>query len=239
MHGWPMNELLLLLTACISAAFVVAGWRLGKERLYTVIAVFLILIATVGGKIVSFFGHETNTGNVFYAAVFLATYFIIERFGRREGIHSIWVGFIVVLFFSVSVRLVLALSGSDATALLNTALEVALAPVPRLTIASLVAYAVSQTVNVYLYLYLKEEFSERYLWLRANVANFLAQLLDSVVFFTIAFWGMLSLPEVMEAIRMGLLIKIVFMAVASPLLYLNKEREERDLAGKVTLTLKF
>lgn len=234
-----MNELLLLLTAVISAAFVVVGWHLGKERLYTVIIIFLVLIAAVGGKIVTFFGYETNTGNIFYASVFLATYFLIERYGRREGIYSIGIGLVAVLFFSVLVRITIGLDGSGATALLDSALETALAPVPRLTLASLLAYALSQSLNVYLYLYLKRETGGRYLWLRANICNFVAQLLDSVVFFLIAFSGLLSFADVQEVIRTGLMIKVGFMAFAAFFLYLNTKEEEKDGNGSAILTFKF
>jgi queuosine precursor transporter len=234
-----MNELLLLVVACISAAFVVAGWRLGKERLYTVIAVLLILIATVGGKIITVFGYETNTGNIFYASVFLATYFLIERYGRREGTQSVWIGLIVVVFFSLLARITVMFAGSAATAPLNAALELAFAPVPRIMFASLCAYVLSQAVNVHLYLYLKREWGDRYVWLRANIANLVAQVLDSAVFFTIAFWGVVPLETLMEAIRIGLSIKILFMAGAAFLLYLNTEGEEQDKDGNVTLTIRY
>ena len=65
-----MNEILLLIMAFVSAGYVIVSWMLGKERLYTAIIIFLVLISTVGGKIVTFFGYETNTGNIFYASVF-------------------------------------------------------------------------------------------------------------------------------------------------------------------------
>lgn len=146
-----MNEVLLLFTAILSGTFVLTAWKLGKERLYSAIIVFLILISSVGGKIVEFFGFATNTGNIFYASVFLATYFLIERYGRREGIRSIWIGVIAVVFFSVLARITSALIGSDTTEELNTALSVAFDPLFRLTFASLAAYALSQSLNVYLY----------------------------------------------------------------------------------------
>src|ERR1700722_12511648 len=170
-----MNELLLLVTALASAAFVVGGWRLGKERLYSVIIVFLILIAAVGGKIVLFFGHETNGGNIFYASVFLATYFLIERFGRREGIYSIWVGVAAVLFFSIFVQITIALIGSQTTAPLNDALTTVYGSSLRIAFASLVAYMCSQNLNVRLYLLLKKRFHGRHLWLRANISNAVSQ----------------------------------------------------------------
>jgi uncharacterized integral membrane protein (TIGR00697 family) len=233
-----MNELLLILTAIISCGFVLVGWKLGKERLYSVIIVFLILITAFGGKIVEFFGHATNTGNIFYASVFLATYFLIERYGKKEGVYSIWVGLIVVIFFAVLTHLTVALVGADATSPLNTALLTAFNPILRVALASLAAYAVSQTINVYIYLYLKERMRGKYMWLRANIANVVAQIMDSVVFFSIAFIGVVSPDGIWGIIVTGLVIKIVFVAVTSPLLYLNTIEESEDADGNSLITMR-
>ena len=233
-----MNELLLLITGVVSASFVLAGWKLGKERLYSVIIIFLILVATVGAKIVSFFGHETNTGNIFYASTFLATYFLIERYGRREGTFSIWMGIIAVLFFSVLVQITISLTGSPSTAPLNDALSIAFGAVPRVALASLCAYALSQSLNVYLYLLLKRRMQGAYLWLRANISNAVAQLFDSVVFFMIAFWGVVPYARVWDLILTGFMIKVVYMMIASLLLYLNTIEEEDDGDGNVMITLR-
>ena len=221
-----MNEILLFLIAAVSAAFVVTAWRLGKERLYSVIIIFLILIAVAGGKIVAFFGFETNTGNIFYASVFLATYFLIERHGKREGIRSIWIGIIGVAFFSVLAILTGFLTGSQSTGEVNDALTVAFQATPRIAFASLIAYALSQALNVYIYIYLKQRFSGHHLWARANAANVAAQVLDSVVFFIVGFWGVVALGDVMGVMLTGFVIKVVYMMLASPVLYLNRVEHE-------------
>jgi uncharacterized integral membrane protein (TIGR00697 family) len=221
-----MNEVLLFFSAVLSGAFVLTAWKLGKERLYSAIIVFLILIAAVGGKIVEFFGFATNTGNIFYASVFLATYFLIERYGTREGIRSIWIGVVAVAFFSVLARITSTLIGSGATAELDTAISVAFSPLLRLTFASLLAYAISQSLNVYVYIYLKERWEGARLWLRANVTNAIAQVVDSAVFFLVAFWGVVPFTSVWEVIVTGFILKVIFMMLASPLLYLNRVEEE-------------
>jgi uncharacterized integral membrane protein (TIGR00697 family) len=233
-----MNELLLATTAMVSALFVVGGWRLGKERLYSVTIVLLILIVAVGGKIVTFFGHETNTGNIFYASVFLATYFIIERYGRREGVYSMWVGIAAVMFFSAFISLTVALIGAPDTGPISNALSVAYAPVSRLALASLCAYVLSQSLNVYLYLRLKDRMRGKYLWVRANVANFVAQILDSAIFFTVAFWGTVSPVNIWDILLTGFVIKVVFMLLTSPLLYLNTLEEFDDGSGSVAIVLR-
>lgn len=210
-------------------------WRFGKERLYSAIVIFLILVTTVGGKIVEFFGQNTNTGNIFYASVFLATYFLIERFVKREGVRSILVGAICVIVFSSLVHLSVLLVGSPNTVPLNDSFVVAFSPVPRIAFASLFAYILSQNLNVYLYVYLKEKMDGKKLWLRTNISNATAQVVDSVVFFTFAFFGSIPFSSVMGALITGLLIKIVFIMITSPLLYLNRvQEEEREEYSSIT-----
>lgn len=231
-----MNEILLILTAVFSIIFILVSWRSGKERLYSAIIIFLLLIPTVGGKIVEFMGFETNTGNIFYASVFLATYFLIERFGKKEGIRSIWIGISGVVSFLILIKITLALTGSNTTRPLNEALDTAFGPSTRVAIASLIAYVLSQNLNVYLYTTLKEKMKGARLWLRANIANALAQILDSAVFFIIAFWHVVPLANVFEIIVVGLVIKILYMMLAAPLIYLNTvEYEERGNYSTVTV----
>ncbi len=227
-----MNEVILLMTGAISLALVILAWKIDRDRLHGVIVIFLILIAITGGKIVEFFGHMTNTGNIFYASVFLATYFLIERYGAREGFRSIGIGVVAIVFFSVLARLAVALEGSASTALLSDALHVALAPALRLAIASLAAFVCSQSVNVSLYVYLKARAEFMPLWLRANTANLFGQIVDSAIFFSIAFWGVVAPAGIVDVMLTGLVIKILYVAIASPLLYFNGVEE--DTRGAVT-----
>ncbi len=230
------NDILLILTAGLSVLYVLFSWKLGKERLYSAIIVFLILIAAVGGKIVEFFGHETNTGNIFYASIFLATYFLIERHGKRAGLRSIVIGIFGVVFFVVLARLTSELIGSPSTQELSEAAAIALNPVPRVAFASLVAYAISQTLNVYFYLYLKEVWNTYSVWFRANCANALAQVVDSTLFFSIAFWSLVPPSNIVDLIFTGLAIKIVFMMVTAPLLTFNRvEEEEGDGSASIAV----
>ena len=144
-----MNEMLLILTAVVSTIFVFSAWKVSKERLYSVIVVFLILIATLGGKTVQFFGHTTNTGNIFYAAVFLATYFIIERYGRQKGVYSIWVGALAVSIFTILAYLTVLMDGSPSLGLTSDISKV-LTSIPRVAFASILSYVISQNLNALL-----------------------------------------------------------------------------------------
>ena len=231
-----MNELLLLGQAAVSTLFVLLTWRYARERLYGVMAIFLILITIAGGKIIYLFGHETNTGNIFYAAVFLTTYFLIERMGRRQGIYSIWISVIAVAFFFLLVQTAVGFAGAPVTANFNAALDRTFQPFSQVTIASLIAFILSQNVNVYTYIFLKEHWNGSRLWFRANIASVVAQTLDSVVFFSIAFWGVVPPSNVADIIVTGFVIKVLFVAVTSPLLYMNRvEMEDGGDYAKISM----
>lgn len=232
-----LNELLLFATVLLCTGLVFGAWKLDRERLYGVIVLFLILISVGGGKIAEFFGYTTNTGNIFYGAVFLATYFLIERYGGREGVRSIGVGVAGVAFFVLMISLTSILIGVENGSVPSTALSATASILPRIAFASLLAYALSQTLNVLLFIYLKRRMQGRRLWLRANLSNAAAQLLDSAVFFTIAFWGIASPENIWEILITGFVMKVVYMMLVSPLLYTNTiEREEG--ADYVAITLR-
>jgi uncharacterized integral membrane protein (TIGR00697 family) len=230
-----MNELLLLTTSIVSAGFILLAWKFNKERLYGVIAINLILISLLGGKIVEFFGYQTNTGNIFYASAFLATYFLIERHGKQEGARSILIGSVAVVFFTIFLKLSIALQSVDVSSALDMAYAKAFDPTFRLAFASVLAYIVSQTVNVNIYSALKHKFEGAHLWLRANISNVVAQAIDSVVFFVIAFWGVVPPDNIKEIILTGFTIKVLFMVCASPLLRLNTMQYEEE-KGYSTVT---
>jgi uncharacterized integral membrane protein (TIGR00697 family) len=232
-----MNELLLGAMSIASTAFVLIAWQLGKERLQSAIIVFLILVSTVGGKTVLFFNHETNTGNIFYASTYLATYFLIERFGKRDGLRSIWIGSIGVIFFSVLMLLSVLLQGSGSTRTLDDALTIACTAVARIGMASLIAYIISQTINVHLYHYLKTRYENVHVWLRANLTNICAQTIDSGIFFSLAFWFELPPDTIIDIMFTGLAIKILYIAMASPFLSMNRI-EEDDVTGTIFMRLR-
>ncbi|MBU6321737.1 MAG: queuosine precursor transporter [Patescibacteria group bacterium] len=223
-----LNDWLLLAEAVVGAGLVVSVWRLDRERLLGVISIGLILIASVGGKVITVFGHETNAGNVFYACVFLATYFLIERYGARQGFRAIWWGATAVAGFLAMAELSVALAGSGATGSFDAALALVFSRAARVALASLLAYVVSQSVNVRLYLYLKERFAGERLWLRAVLASAVAQALDSAIFFSLAFAGLLPVAHLVDILATGYAVKVAFMALAAPLLYLNNVEHEEE-----------
>jgi len=88
---------------------------------------------------------------------------------------------------------------------------------PRVMIAGIIAYGTSQTLNVMIFSRLKGE-TGQLLWLRAGVASILSQIVDTLLFITIAFYGLFPIGTLLLG---QMLAKVVLSAVmVPPLIYL-------------------
>ena len=81
---------------------------------------------------------------------------------------------------------------------------------------SLVAYVVSQNWDVRVFHKLKEMTGGRHLWLRNNVSTMTSQALDTVIFITIAFYGVLP---VVPLIIGQYIVKLLIAALDTPFIY--------------------
>jgi len=220
------NEWFFLLSLLADLLFVSFAARRGTEWLFSTIAVNLILVAIFGSKLISVFGLVTNAGNIFYACVFLSTHILIERHGKRTGFRSIWFGVFFMVFFALMSQLTTKFSGLSLSSEANVAIVTLFSSSLRVAFASVLAYTFAQYVNVSIYECLKTYTKDKYLWLRSNGANIVAQLVDSLLFFSIAFF---DLPGtiLLQTILVGWLFKTLIVFIGTPLLYLNTYMEKR------------
>lgn len=233
-----LNEWLLLIQAVVGASLVVSVWRLDEGRLWALISVLLILIATAGPKLVTVFGYEMRAAAILYGCVFLATYFLIERYGARQGVILIWWGAITVAAYLAMGELTTTLAGAGETTSLDLALSEVFTGAVRVALASLSAYLVSQSLNVYLYLYLKRRFDDGRIWLRAVLTSAIADAVHGAVFAAFALAGFLTQTHLGVTLLTGYLVKVGFMALAAPLLYLNNV-EHSDEDGVASIRIRY
>jgi uncharacterized integral membrane protein (TIGR00697 family) len=212
------NELLLILLTLVNVASIFFAARRGVNWLFGTIILNLILSNIFGAKLITVFGFVANIGNVFYASVFLATYFLIERYGRSVGVISIQLGLFFTIFFVMISQLVLLSSGFDQNLEVNNAISTLFTFSPRVFLGSVIGYAFAQYVNISIYEWIRIRTKGKFLWLRSNVANIISQIIDSILFFSIAFP---DLPGnlLVQAIFVGWLVKTMVVLLGTSFLY--------------------
>ncbi|MDQ2878768.1 MAG: queuosine precursor transporter [Pseudomonadota bacterium] len=86
---------------------------------------------------------------------------------------------------------------------------------PRIWIGGIISYGISQTLNVTVFSYLKGREGSSLLWLRASAAGILSQIVDTLLFVSIAFLGVFPIRELLIG---QMIVKVVLSAVLVPAL---------------------
>jgi uncharacterized integral membrane protein (TIGR00697 family) len=213
------NEVIIVLMIVLDLFFVLCMVRFAKAGLTTAVVVNLMLVAIFGAKLISVFGGVTNAGNIFYVAAGTAVAIVTEHHGRKEGYRLILAGFGSMLGFLVLSQLAIQFSGIPEVEAISGAMNSIFHLVPRVALASLVAYAISQYLNVTIFDRLHTIPGLEFLWRRTLIAGSLSQLVDSILFFTIAFAGLYSPAVFFEIMLVGFLVKLVVVVCSVPFLY--------------------
>lgn len=215
------NELIFFITVLVDLLLVLFAFRQGKAWLIGVIVMNLIMVTCFAAKLVPLFGFVTNAANAYYAAIFLATDALTEHFGKKEGYKSVFIGFMSIAGFVLLGQLTINFSTIEVTEEISRYMGIVFGAAPRIATASMVAYLIAQNFDVWFYHYIQEKTKGKYLWLRNNGSTVTSQLIDSFVFFSIAFYGTMANSDLLEIILTGYLIKLIVAALDTPFIYLT------------------
>lgn len=223
-----MNELIWIALLIVHFSLILLAYKLfGKVGLYAVIAASIVLANIKVLKLVEMGGALFTLGNIAYGGIFLATDILNERHGKKAAQKSVWVGFFVALLAVIMMQFALWFTPAfDDFA--HAHLEALFSLVPRIVLASMIAYLISQTVDVWMFDKLKRVFHEKKLWLRNNISTMLGQLIDSAIFVTIAFLGVFPLQVFWQILITTYLIKLLVAVLDTPFMYLAKRVKTRD-----------
>ena len=143
---------------------------------------------------------------------------IAELHGRETANKLVLLGFVPLLASLALTILVLSVPASDKMeAERLNAFEMMMKATPRIWVGGIIAYGVSQILNVLIFSRLRAE-GGRMLWLRSGVAGVLSQIVDTLLFITIAFYGVFPIGELLLG---QMIAKVTLSALlVPPLIYL-------------------
>lgn len=213
-----MNEFLFLGTAVFCLGMTLLAFRLwGKRGLYVWIALATILANIEVVKCVDMFSMAVTLGNVMYGSLFLCTDIMSELYGGKEARKLVSVGFFALAMFTIITQVGLLYIPNEqdwASGLMKDLFGI----VPRICVASAVAYIVSNTLDTYLYDWIGKKTTRK--WIRNNGSTLTSQIVDSVLFSVIAFAGVFDWATILELILTTYAIKVMFAVLDTPFLYL-------------------
>lgn len=217
-----MNETLWIAFAIADLCMVLAVYRFfGRVGLFGLIVFNLLLCNIQVLKTVELFGLTTTLGNVLYASVFLSTDLLSEFHGSKEARKGVLLGFVALVMMVGYMQIALAFQPA-ADDFAQPHLSALFGFMPRIALASMAAYLVSQLHDVWAFHAIRQRTGGRLLWLRNNASTVVSQLLDSAIFCTIAFWGLFPVNVFWEIMLSTYVIKVAVAALDTPFIYLAR-----------------
>ncbi len=235
------NELLLILSLVVLYGAVLLWFYLFGPSGLMAFTVFATITANIEVMIlVDAFGIEMTLGNILFATTFLVTDILSEVSGKKAAQQAVWAGIAANVFFIIVSQSWLmyipsandVMSGPFHTVFSNT---------PRMMIASLAVYAISQAFDVWLY-HRWWAFSEkksgdrhRFLWLRNNGSTLVSQFLNAVLFNVFAFYGTYDANTLFAVTLSSYLIYIATSLLDTPVIYMARAMYEKNYIRKAAL----
>ncbi len=175
----------------------------------------LVIAAVLAAKIIQIGPFVLPAGVLAYSLTFACTDIVSELYGRARARQVVLAGLMALVAALVLIQLALAWPAASFWQG-GEAFQDVLGTTGRIVVASLVAYVASQYTDVFLFAWLRRLTGGRFLWLRNNGSTMLSQLLDSVLFVSIAFAGVFPIGEVILG---QWVVKLAIAALDTPIVY--------------------
>lgn len=208
----------VLVTLGVGTSCGIVAKRYGVEIAIGAFAGMVVTANIVASKAVVFGPFVVPAAIIIYSTSFLLTDILAEKWGKRIARRAVWSGLLANVILAVTVPITVAWQGASfvdpafldgyATVLGNT---------PRIVIASMVAYLLSQHHDVWAFHSWRRLTRGKHLWLRNNVSTIVSQLIDSAVFISLAFYGVMP---IFPLIIGQWVIKVLIAALDTPFCYL-------------------
>lgn len=194
----------------------VLGRRCGVEYIIALMASLVVIANIIAGKIVVFGPFIVPAAVIVYASTFLLTDILSEKWGKQQARKAVWAGFYANVVLAIAV--LIAINWEAASFATEFAGEFAsvLGLVPRIVVASMVAYLLSQHHDIFAFHKWRERTKGRHLWLRNTASTAVSQAIDTAIFTTIAFYGVMDIVPLLIG---QYAVKLLIAVMDTPFMY--------------------
>ena len=178
--------------------------------------VCLIAANLLETKVIEVCGLSLTCGLLVFPISYIINDCIAEVWGFEKARIIIWSGF-AMNFFVVALGLIAvqlpAAPFWEGEAHFNFVFGMA----PRIVVGSLLAFLVGSFLNAYVMSKMKLRNQGRYFSLRAIVSTLVGETADSLIFFPIAFWGLIGVKELAGLMAAQIVLKSLYEVLVLPL----------------------
>jgi len=210
-------------------------FRSRKDTVYVILAGIFITNAVVaeliGGKLIDVFGVPMSIGILPWPIVFVSTDLINEYFGEK-GVRklslitaSLIAYTFLILYFAIKIP------STGISSVSTDQFKAVFGQSQWIIVGSIVAFLVSQLIDVTLFHFVKKKTGDKMIWLRSTGSTVISQLFDSFIVLGIAFWatGIMTTEQYLKSGITGYFVKLIIAILMTPMIYLGHSLIEKYL----------
>ena len=183
-----------------------------------------IVAELIGGKLISIGPFVMSMGIVPWPIVFITTDLINEYFGEK-GVRklSIITAFLIGYAFIIIFIAVLIPAAKGISPVSDEQFLAVFGQSMWIIVGSIIAFLVSQFIDVSLFHYLKSKTGSKMIWLRSTGSTVVSQFFDSFIVLGIAFWlpGKINFLTFITSAFTGYFFKLILAIVLTPAIYIG------------------
>jgi uncharacterized integral membrane protein (TIGR00697 family) len=166
-------------------------------------------------------GSHVSVAVFSFPVVFLMTDVVGEVYGQRIAKLFVIAGFVSTALFVAYSLASLAMPWSHAGEWARQGYNQIFGISIRIAVASLAAFLIAEYQDVLSFFFFKEKLGSGHFWLRSLLSNIWSQLLDTMIFMTIAFAGIYPTHTLLSIIISWWLYKVAMGLLYTPLSYVG------------------
>ncbi len=174
------------------------------------------------GKVCLIAGVSFGAGNLFFPISYIFGDVLTEVYGYARGRRVIWAGFAAMIFATVMTIVVLETPANPAEEYNVTfvpALNTVFGNTWRIVAGSIIAFWAGDFANSYVLAKMKLVTGGRFLWTRTIGSTIVGQLIDSAIFYPVAFLGSWATDTLVKVVIFNWIFKVCVEIVFTPVTY--------------------
>ena len=229
-----LNEMWWVLMLVLNFVAILLAYRVwGKLGLFIWIPISVIVANIQVTKNVNLFGLEATLGNIVYSTGFLATDILSEMYGPKESKRAVTVGFFSLIVMTVMMQLAIQFTPAPSD-FVQSYKETNFGFIPRITFGSLIAQVISNFHDIWAFeLWKRIKPGKKTLWIRNCLSTMVSQLLDSLIFTFIAFFGVYEMSVWWQIVITTYLLKFIVAVCDTPFMYIARKWSDNNSIREV------
>jgi len=192
MQALSAESLALLTFMCciISILFMFRLFGVAGLYLYNAVIVIGANVQVLKTAPFLFSPEPVALGTITFATTFLASDILTEHYGKSVAQKGVWLSFSAHILMTLLMIITLGYPVMEGDTIQGPMMAL-FAPSPRILLAGLLAYTISQFLDIYIFDWIGRVTQKRWLWLRTNIATLFSAVVDNALFSIFA-WVILS-----------------------------------------------